>query len=153
MIVDGKPGGNLEHITYVFFKNTKITQIFSEDIQKTVFLDHWCVILNPAIEPKRISIYEHKIYEQRVTNSIPEWVLYSGIYKFDDDYLTIAYRKGDAPPEKYESKPGSAVTLLVLKRLEPTRPGRGGGLAPGMPQGGFGGEATAAQLDQETRCN
>jgi hypothetical protein len=42
-----------------------------------------------------------------------------GIYKFDGDQLTLAYRQGGPPPEKFESKPGSGITLLVLRRAKP----------------------------------
>ncbi len=61
-----------------------------------------------------------------------------GIYKFDGDRLTIAYRKGDKPPEMYESKPGSGVTLLTLKRGVPTESTGGIGMpGMGMPGGGM----------------
>ena len=45
-----------------------------------------------------------------------------GIYKLDGDRLTIAFRKADAPPEKFKSKPGSGVTLLVLERKKAEPP-------------------------------
>ncbi len=44
----------------------------------------------------------------------------SGIYKFDGDRLTIAYRTGDKPPEEFESTPGSGISLLVLKKASET---------------------------------
>jgi HlyD family secretion protein len=47
-----------------------------------------------------------------------------GIYKFEGERLTIAYRKGTKPPvqgEQFDSKPGSGVMLLVLKRPEPRK--------------------------------
>ena len=54
-----------------------------------------------------------------------EWVPFNfnmiGIYKFDGDRLTIAFRKDAPTPEKFESTPGSGVTLLELKRSE-TKP-------------------------------
>ncbi len=39
-----------------------------------------------------------------------------GIYKLGGDKLTIAYRPDGPRPEKFESLPGSGVTLLVLER-------------------------------------
>jgi uncharacterized protein (TIGR03067 family) len=44
---------------------------------------------------------------------------FSGIYQFDGDGLQIAYRKKAPAPKKFESTPGSDVTLLVLKRNPP----------------------------------
>jgi uncharacterized protein (TIGR03067 family) len=72
--------------------------------------------LDPTKHPKTIRIvtyydYENKKFERREL---------LGIYKFDGDRLTIAYRRGSAPPEKFESPPGSGVTLLILRgRVEP----------------------------------
>ena len=39
-----------------------------------------------------------------------------GIYKFDAGRLTIAYRFSGVRPDKFESAPGSGVTLVVLER-------------------------------------
>ena len=39
-----------------------------------------------------------------------------GIYKLESDRLTVAYRKGGPRPDKFESAPGSGITLLVLQR-------------------------------------
>ncbi len=43
----------------------------------------------------------------------------SGIFKLDGDYLTIAFRLNAPRPEKFESTPGSGVTLMSLKRWTP----------------------------------
>ena len=43
---------------------------------------------------------------------------YHGIFKIDGDRLTIALRKDGPAPDKFESTPGSGVTLLELKRAE-----------------------------------
>ena len=61
-----------------------------------------------------------------------------GIYKFDGGRLTIAYRTDGPRPATFESRPGSGVTLLVLKRGEPPRPetGPGGPKSPGGMGGG-----------------
>ncbi len=42
-----------------------------------------------------------------------------GIYKLEGSQLFIAYRAGGPRPEKFESPPGSGVTLLVLERSKP----------------------------------
>jgi uncharacterized protein (TIGR03067 family) len=42
-----------------------------------------------------------------------------GIYKLDGNRLTLAYHQGEPRPEKFESKPGSGVTLLVLEKKKP----------------------------------
>ena len=42
-----------------------------------------------------------------------------GIYKFAGEQLHIAYRAEGPRPEKFESTPGSGVTLLVLARSKP----------------------------------
>lgn len=62
-----------------------------------------------------------------------------GIYMFDADRLTIAYRKGDLPPEQFESKSGSGVTMLVLQRAEPPKTTSGMGGTGGGTSGIGGG--------------
>ena len=52
----------------------------------------------------------------------------AGVYRLDGGRLTIAYRKGSARPEKFESTPGSGVTLLELQRTDPPKPPRGMGM-------------------------
>jgi RND family efflux transporter MFP subunit len=73
---------------------------------------HWWVngvfTLDEAKQPKRIAILP---YGGDTKDDVR-----LGIYKFDGDRLTIAFRKGGPLPEKFESKPGSGVTLLVLKK-------------------------------------
>ncbi len=78
--------------------------------------------LEASSQPKTITLFKIITAEQREQ--------FRGLYKFDGDRLTIAYRQGDSPPEKFESKPGSGVTLLVLKRTEP--PKRTGGASPSI---------------------
>ena len=70
------------------------------------------VTLDPAKQPKRIAI------RQLLPGGTGLREELHGIYKFEGDRLTIAYRKG-GPPEQFESKPGSGVTLLVLERPKP----------------------------------
>jgi RND family efflux transporter MFP subunit len=50
-----------------------------------------------------------------ITRQQPEKDLF-GIYEFQGKQLHIAYRPGGPPPEKFESPPGSGVTLMVLER-------------------------------------
>jgi hypothetical protein len=49
---------------------------------------------------------------------------FSGIYRIENDgkRLTIAFREGGAPPEKFESTPGSGVTLFELEKNESPKP-------------------------------
>ena len=63
-------------------------------------------------EPKRITISGWQT---------PGYELLHGIYKFDADRLTIAYRIDGPAPEKFESPPGSGVTLLVMEKAKPAK--------------------------------
>ena len=42
-----------------------------------------------------------------------------GIYRFDNNQLTIAFRTGGPCPEKLESTPGSGVILMILEKKPP----------------------------------
>jgi uncharacterized protein (TIGR03067 family) len=66
--------------------------------------------LDTAKQPKEITIILSE-YEQgkEVIKRL------CGIYEYHADRLTIAYRQGGPPPQKFESTPGSGVTLLVLE--------------------------------------
>ncbi len=55
-----------------------------------------------------------------------------GIYKFEGDRLTIAYRRGSLTSEQFESKPGSGVTLLTLQKEKPPETKEGAGQGGGM---------------------
>ena len=55
--------------------------------------DGWQYVLDPTRQPKTISIITlYRREEEKL----------SGIYKLGGSLLTIAYRKGDKPPEKFE---------------------------------------------------
>ena len=75
-------------------------------------------MLDPTKTPKTITI-NGSIEASSVKGWFNPSGRLTGIYKFDGDRLSIAYRKGDKPPDKFESSPGSGVTLLVLKKGEP----------------------------------
>jgi uncharacterized protein (TIGR03067 family) len=66
--------------------------------------------VDPKESPKRINMVNDK------GDAAP------GIYKVDKDELTLCYRDyGDSasgPPEKFESKPGGRMYLIVLKRVK-----------------------------------
>jgi uncharacterized protein (TIGR03067 family) len=68
-------------------------------------------LLDPAKQPKRIALFAY--YPGNAKKD------FFGIYKFEDKQLHVAYREGGPPPEKFESLPGSGVTLLVLRKKEP----------------------------------
>ena len=91
--------------------------------------------LDAGRQPKTITLFQvittaqteqfvgiYKLETNRLTsipldgNNLPETLKSKRVYKHDADRLTIAFRKGDKPPEKFESKPGSGVTLLTLER-------------------------------------
>ena len=79
--------------------------------------DGWQYVLDPTRQPKTISLIT--LYRRHPSDKEEKL---SGIYKFDSNRLTIAYRKGDKPPEKFESPPGSGVTLWVLEANGATLP-------------------------------
>ncbi|MBN2577933.1 MAG: TIGR03067 domain-containing protein [Pirellulales bacterium] len=96
----------------------------------------WIYLLDPAAKPKTITIVGRSLFEGGKQEL-------NGIYQFEGDRLKIAFRKDSAPPEKFESPPGSHVTLLTLERLQPktyapTQPTRiqspAGAKADGKPQ-------------------
>jgi len=68
-------------------------------------------VLAPAKQPKAITISRYNAFV-----SPPEKQEWLGIYRFEDGNLTIAYRQNGPRPEKFESTPGSGVTLLVLEK-------------------------------------
>jgi len=84
--------------------------------------------LDPSKKPKEITIFTSDIEH----GTLAPWELH-GIYDFQGGRLTIAYRKGAPPPEKFESTPGSGVTLLVLERQKPQA-----GPKPNEPTSGNG---------------
>ena len=98
--------------------------------------------LDPAKQPKTITLFDY------LSDFTLDKKAEHGIYKLEGDRLTIAFRKADKPPENFESKPGSGVTLMVLKRSEMPKPTEGmggmnagmiGGMGPGMGGMGIGG--------------
>ena len=74
--------------------------------------------LDAAKQPKTIKITTYLDPETEK----PQKREYLGIYKLEGDRLQIAYRQGGPAPEKFESLPGSGVTLLVLQRPRPEQP-------------------------------
>jgi len=75
-------------------------------------------VLDAAEDPKRITFFEHASFEdgRRKSNDL------HGIYQLDGDRLTIAWCGGEMRPKRFESRPGTGVTLLVLKRSQPPAP-------------------------------
>jgi uncharacterized protein (TIGR03067 family) len=71
----------------------------------------WLWALDPAKEPKTITLVQQQdVFEKKQR---------LGIYRLDGDRLEIAYRESGPRPEKFESPPGSGITLLVLQRSKP----------------------------------
>jgi RND family efflux transporter MFP subunit len=114
-------------------------------------------VLDTSATPKRITLIQSDYTPETPAGREPRWTPLPGIYKRDGERLTIAYRKGDKPPEAFESKAGSGVSFLVLRKTqEPKQPpppfggGGMGGMAGSMPGmggmgGGMGGMAAASQ--------
>jgi uncharacterized protein (TIGR03067 family) len=75
----------------------------------------WPYLMDPTKEPKRITLFAQEGGSETVATR--QDIL--GVYKLEGDRLTIACRKGGPRPEKFRSKPGSGVTLLVLQRAKP----------------------------------
>ena len=89
----------------------------NSDVPKTRYIGG-LYTLDASKQPKTIAIYEYKsVSERGRANSTRRDIL--GIYKFDGDHLTIAYHQHGPRPEKFESTPGSGVTLLVLEKPKP----------------------------------
>jgi uncharacterized protein (TIGR03067 family) len=76
-------------------------------------------ILDPAKQPKTITLIKWKTLDRPNDYQKEE---YRGIYKLDANRLTIAFRKDGPRPEKFESTPGSGVTLLEMERPKPAAP-------------------------------
>jgi uncharacterized protein (TIGR03067 family) len=75
-------------------------------------------LVDTTQQPPRITMFAHEWrYENRVYRPGPSPL--AGIYRINGDQLTIAYRDSGPAPEKFESTPGSGVTLLELKRGKP----------------------------------
>ncbi|MEN6407080.1 MAG: polysaccharide biosynthesis/export family protein [Thermoguttaceae bacterium] len=94
-------------------------QSFPRDIAGGLF------VLGPTKQPKTITIsgFDFDLIGSPQPNGNGNWKKQQlvGIYKLDGNRLTIAYRKDGARPEKFESTPGSDVTLLVLRKIEPKK--------------------------------
>ena len=71
-------------------------------------------VLDAASKPKGITIYARSHDGETGRHDL------SGIYKLEDNHLTIAYCKDGPRPETFESTPGSGVTLIVLEREMPS---------------------------------
>ncbi len=99
---------------YAYLRDGSNNKLFPRDIAGGLF------VLDPTTEPKTITISGFEPdstggFKTDENNNYKKQRLV-GIYKFDGDHLTIAYRTNGPRPEKFESTPGSGVTLLVLER-------------------------------------
>jgi RND family efflux transporter MFP subunit len=113
-IEDGKPIDEEKLKSRICIFHTPSIRIRERESNGEIGLLDGNYSLDEAKEPKRITITNYEDPEGNYKKCD-----YPGIYKFDGDRLTIAYRKNDPTPEKFESTPGSGVTLLELKRSEP----------------------------------
>jgi uncharacterized protein (TIGR03067 family) len=72
-------------------------------------------VIIPDKVPKRFISYGYILDRHSMA------YIWSGIYKFEGERLWIAFRIGRPVPEKFESMPGSGITLLELRRSEPKK--------------------------------
>ena len=94
--------------------------------------------LNSASRPKSITLFNQLItLTGNSLETVPETL--RGIYKFDGGRLTIAFRKGNAPPKKFESKPGSGVHAARIGKVAAGRRSVGEKDVPGTSANVVGG--------------
>ena len=110
--------GQRSHREWTFADNSFASLICGKDangVRNLAFSPSGLYCLNTDKQPKQITLFAS-------TAGIVQRQDLLGIYKFEGERLTIAYRAycfGGKPPEKFESQPGSGVALLVLERAKP----------------------------------
>lgn len=101
----GEEGENIKNVTVEFTAEKVIVKIKGGDKESSYTLD-------PTAKPKAIDIVHTRPdgSEEKV----------KGIYKLDGDTLTIcaSHRGGEERPTEFESKEGSNLLLLFLKRVK-----------------------------------
>ena len=90
-------------------------------------------VLETTEKPKGISILYYEWIKAGDGKTVPKNVDLLGIYKFDNDRFTIAYRQDGPRPEKFESAFGSGVTLLVLEKASSESTSRSAKAQPETP--------------------
>lgn len=106
-IEDGETATRLEKTPISWeFKDDKLT-IRAEDQQ--VFTIKATITLDPTTKPRNIEIKTDKTDDQ------PEQMM-PGIYKIENDSLTVCYATAGKRPTAFESKAGSHVVLITLKQ-------------------------------------
>ncbi|MHB9049417.1 MAG: TIGR03067 domain-containing protein [Pirellulales bacterium] len=110
MVAGTKPRGTLKKSLWFLGGN-----VFAADVlfAAETELSGGTYVLDPAKKPRAITLYA-RLMRPRGGGSLAEAEL-AGIYSLEGNRLTIAYRKTGPSPEKFESTPGSGVTLLVLE--------------------------------------
>ena len=87
-------------------------------------------VLDAAKNPRTITIHDNIVRRREDGQIMESKDELLGIYKFENDRFYVAYRPGGPRPEKFESTPGSGVTLLLLERPK-VQAETGGMQAPG----------------------
>ena len=108
-IRDGSPA-NLQHLTAACDDRTFAIR-FQERGGGWYSVLGGSFVLDTAKQPKTISMLAML---ESVAGLATHELL--GIYKFEQDRLTIAYRLNGPRPDKFASTPGSGINLLVLER-------------------------------------
>ncbi|MGA2257216.1 MAG: TIGR03067 domain-containing protein, partial [Thermoguttaceae bacterium] len=110
---DGKPA-SAEFLQSLTGSWSEIGFAISAPGMRDILFNGPCV-LDAAKNPKTITI-RAQIEVKSGQGSKTEWHEFFGIYKIENDRLQIAYRRDGPRPEKFESTPGSGVTLWVFER-------------------------------------
>jgi RND family efflux transporter MFP subunit len=103
------------HIAKIHFEKRKLIKWYGSKLTNAT---GGSFLVDTTQQPPRVTMFGHEwFYSNGVYRPGPSPM--AGIYRIADDRLTIAYRDSGPAPEKFESTPGSGVTLLELKRGKP----------------------------------
>jgi HlyD family secretion protein len=146
---DGKPLSEEECRRKIYsFANDEIT-ISQKDTKGGSSWFGMQYAIHPSQQPAGITVYR-PIFTFAQNGQPTKYEVLRGIYNLDANKgtLTIAYRAGDKPPEKFESTPGSGVTLLILKTQQSMGPGQA--VPVSLPQDKAGAQPGQTPTPQKT---
>jgi len=99
-------------ITQLQFSESDVFFDMGLQRDKRLVYTQWGYVLDPGKQPKTIDMHGSRT----LADGTRKTQVLLGIYKLENDRLTLAYRQDGPRPEKFESTRGSRVTLLVLER-------------------------------------